>query len=124
MSWSGITPFMHYGMVSWHSMPFITIFIETAWNKHLFKIKELWMPFTYVLIYGVVNAIWAWTHKNPIYPVLTWKDWITVPALLGAAGLVIGGSFTAYHGKNKWHKRMARKAERQVGQQNDDLLNM
>ena len=82
------------------------------------------MPVTYGLVYMVVNAIWAWTHEKPIYPIVTWKDWVTLPVALGAAGLVVGGSFVAYHGKNKWHKRMERKVERQVGQQNDDLLNM
>ena len=37
---------------------------------------------------------------------MTWKDWWTPVFLLIAIGLNIVGSFIAYHGKKRWHKKM------------------
>ena len=70
INWDNLTSFEHYGMFSWHSVPFMSLLIETSWNKHLFEKKHWWVPFVFVLIYSIPNCIWAYTHERPIYPVV------------------------------------------------------
>ena len=54
--WGDSTPYQRYADCSWHISPIILLTIDTAWNKHIFNIKHLWVPILFNAIYGCVNA--------------------------------------------------------------------
>ena len=113
LDWS-YPPFDTYGFFTWHTLPFVTLMIDTAWNKHLFNIKHWWIPVCYNLIYAAVNAIWTQTTGQPVYPIaFEWTDWITAASVAFCLALTIGGVLIIYHGKNRWHKKMTKRSTQQ-----------
>ena len=95
-----------YGDFAWHILPFVTMLVDTLWNQHQFNIKHIWVSIVYLSCFGIVNAIYAWTHVKPVYDqILTWKDWWTLQFASIAVILVLCGTLLTVKCKKRWYNK-------------------
>ena len=117
LSWTIIVPgFIHkwdtldeankYSVIVWHTTPIINQAIDTVWNRHLYIIKDSWVPIVYCIIYAIANATYS-QLKEPIYSEITWRDWQTYACGFAETIIVIGSCFGVYYGKIALHKKLA-----------------
>ena len=87
----------HYGIIRWNIIPFVIIFIDTIWNKHVFILKQGWLPLVGGTFYLLLNAIYSLMEKDSMYPIMTWRRWATIWYVIVYFLMIFGGIFFAYY---------------------------
>lgn len=52
-NWDSFSPLLHWGMISWHLTPFVTLVIDFLINMHIYEVRHWWAPVGYLLLYAV-----------------------------------------------------------------------
>lgn len=75
-------------------MPFVFLLTDFL----LSRTRIVPRHFVFVALYGaaymVVNAVATDTQGVPVYPILTWRSWLTAAFALGARAAALGGVFS------------------------------
>jgi hypothetical protein len=68
------TPFKHWITYSYHTIPIITLTIDSILHKASYEKHHIKFPIIYTLLYGIVNAILGLFFNRVVYPPLNYKS--------------------------------------------------
>ena len=101
--------FFIYELISSHSIPFITLAIDSLWNTNKYKLKHAWISIVILTVYFIMNFIIVKTTKKAIYPLIRWDTLLSyflsmLVAIVQILGILFICKFNKY-----WHKKMSKK---------------
>ena len=70
-------------MVMEHTLPLLTSLIEFIINGWRFQHKHVVFCILFGITYAVVNLIGTLARDEPIYPIITWDEWLTAAYIAG-----------------------------------------
>ena len=80
-----------YKVVYYHSVPLVLVSIEFFLNRMLVKFDHFKYPVIFMVVYGFFNLFFTLYDREPVYPYLDYKDYVSVLFLLGAVAMCMVG---------------------------------
>ena len=122
-NWGTMDGLSQWRIFAWHLIPWMSLIIDTCWNKSEFGRKHFMWPVIVAGTYEIENMILGLGYDIVPYPELNYKTWQTAVYVGLATLLVIIGIAKVYWGKLHLHKRVAQRNQRNDGLRKVDSSN-
>jgi len=80
-----------------HAFAIIILFADLSINNMKFHIPHLIFPAIIGLCYMIMGICLSWTIGFVAYPILTWKDFLSVGCSIAVMALMVGSFFVGYY---------------------------
>ena len=112
-----------------HAYPFLSLLIELFCTVHLMRKRHLFITIIVGIVYVVVNITVTFARGDPVYPILTWREWQSAVLVVGVVVLIIGGHMVLFwvtrwrEERNREHVQAVIRSFREQGKGTVPLLN-